>query len=65
VRAGTRESGSEIFAGLALEKREGLGQSLLESDFRFPAEQSAGFGDVGAAAGRVVLWKRLKAEFAW
>ena len=30
----------------------------------FPAEEGAGLGDVGAAAGGVVLRERFEAEFA-
>jgi hypothetical protein len=49
---------------LAFEEVEGSDEAFFERDLGFPAKEGAGFGDVGAAAGWVVLGQGLKAEFA-
>ena len=42
-----------------LEVGEGFLQAFAEGDCWLPAEQGAGFGDVGTTAGGVVLGQRL------
>jgi len=48
----------------AFEEGHGFGEAFAEADSGFPAEEGAGLGDVGTAAGGIVLRERLEAEFA-
>src|ERR1017187_1582477 len=61
-----RRAGQMLRAGssLAPEEFQRLAQSFPESNLWLPAQQGAGLGDVGAAAGGVVLGQRLKAQRA-
>ena len=46
-----------------MEVGEGFLEAFVEGDFWLPAEQGAGFADVGAAAGGIVLGQGCKNNF--
>ena len=48
----------------AFEEGDGFLEALAEVDAGFPAEENAGLGDVGAAAGGVVLGQIFETELA-